>query len=139
VELPTWQVEVFDQWGRFIGRVDGNWIADAVVGQADGDGKHLMGRLQMASRVVGSKPYAWSREKVREDDLHGLGNEVVRWDSAQVRHEPHAVARGIATARSRCDLSHFTSRLRQGERWLDLCEHRFVVITTSGCPSGVAA
>jgi hypothetical protein len=129
---------VFDQWGRFIGRVDGMWIADGVVGEADGNGKHLMGRVDDSVRVVGPQPYAWSREKGREDDLRGLGLEVVRWHTTQIRHEPHAVARGIAVARSRCDLSNLSSRLCHRDRWLDLSEQRSVVKTTSGGPSDVA-
>jgi len=63
-------------------------------------------------------------EKVREDDLRGLGLVVVRWDTAQIRHEPTAVARRVAAARSRGALARFTGRLRQGDRWLDLSEHR---------------
>lgn len=124
VELPMPQVDVCDEWGCFVGRVDGMWISDGVVGEADGQGKYLLGMADgddCSGRAAALRVVA---EKVREDDLRGLGLEVVRWDTAQIRHEPTAVARRVAAARSRGDLARFSGRLRQGDRWLDLSEHR---------------
>jgi hypothetical protein len=131
VDLPTPQVEVFDKWGRFVGRVDGMWIADGVVGEADGEGKYLLGLAEddgASGRAAALRVVA---EKVREDDLRGLGLEMVRWNTTAIRHEPLAVARRVAVARSRGDLGRFTGRLRQGDRWLDLSEHRSGTVSTS--------
>lgn len=124
IDLPTPQVEVFDEWGRFAGRVDGMWISDGVVGEVDGKGKYLMGLTDDDGPSGRAAALRVVEEKVREDGLRGLGLEVVRWDTPQIRHEPLAVARRVAVARSRGDLGRFTGRLRQGDRWLDLSEHR---------------
>ena len=124
IDLPTPQVEVFDEWGRFAGRVDGMWISDGVVGEVDGKGKYLMGLTDDDGPSGRAAALRVVEEKVREDDLRGLGLEVVRWDTPTIRHEPLAVARRVAVARSRGDLGRFTGRLRQGDRWLDLSEHR---------------
>jgi hypothetical protein len=131
IDLPTPQVEVFDEWGRFVGRVDGMWISEGTVAEADGKGKYLMGLgdddgpsgRAAALRVV--------EEKVREDGLRGLGLEVVRWDNTQIRDEPLTLARRVENARSRGDLDRFTGRLRQGGRWLDLSEHLAGTVSTS--------
>ena len=123
VELPTPQVEVFDEWGRMVGRVDGMWIADGVIGEADGKGKYLMGLTDDDGSSGRAAALRVVEEKVREDALRALGLEFVRWDTEQIRHRPLEVARSVAAARRRGDLGRFTGRLRQGDRWLDLSEH----------------
>lgn len=123
VELPTPQVEVFDESGRFVGRVDAMWVPDGVVGEADGKGKYLMGLTDDDGPSGRAAALRVVEEKVREDALRGLGLEFVRWDTEQIRHRPLDVARNVAAARRRGDLGRFTGRLRQGDRWLDLSEH----------------
>jgi hypothetical protein len=120
IDLPTPQVEVFDEWGRFVGRVDGMWISDGVVGEADGQGKYLMGFGDHDGTSGRTAALRVVEEKVREDSLRDLGLEVVRWD---IRHQPLEVARRIELARNRGGLGRFTGRLREGDRWLDLSEH----------------
>jgi hypothetical protein len=95
VELPAPQVEVFDEWGRFVGRVDGMWIAEGVVGEADGWGKYLMGGSDFDGPSGRAAALRVVEEKVREDDLRGLGLEFVRWDTEQIRHRPLDVARCV--------------------------------------------
>jgi hypothetical protein len=94
-------------------------------GEDDGPGGRTTGAL-----VV--------EEKVREDSLRGLGLEVVRWDTPQIRHHSLEVARRIELARNRGDLGRFTGRLREGDRWLDPSEHLDgTVLTSPGVPETV--
>ena len=124
IDLPTPQVEIFDEWGRFVGRVDGMWIADGTVAEADGRGKYLLGSPDgdgasgedAARRVVA--------EKIREDDLRDLGLEMVRWGSREVRHRPEILARRVDSARARGDIGRFRGRLRVNGRWITPSEHR---------------
>jgi len=104
IDLPTPQVEVFDEWGQFVGRVDGMWIAEGTVAEADGQGKYLLGTpvgggaggKDAARRVVA--------EKCREDDLRDLGLEMVRWGAHEMRRSPDVVARRVDAARARGDI-----------------------------------
>ena len=66
VELPEMQVEVRDEAGRFVARVDFLWRARRLVGECDGRMKYLS-----ADDLY--------REKRREDALRALGFGVVRW------------------------------------------------------------
>jgi len=131
IDLPTPQVEVFDEWGRFIARVDGLWISSGVVGEADGRGKYLMGLAEDDGASGRAAALRVVEEKNREDSLRGLGLEVVRWDTSQIRHQPLEVARRIELARKRGDLGRFSGRLREGDRWLDLSEHLDGTVLTS--------
>lgn len=117
VESPVPQVEVFDRLGSFVARVDGMWLEQATVAEADGRGKYLLGAApetesRAAANVLG--------EKAREDALRNLGLEVVRWDTAEIRNRPEEVARRVRTARARGDLSRFSGRLRVRGAWIDL-------------------
>ena len=123
IDLPTPQVEVFDEWGAFVGRVDGMWIAEGTVAEADGEGKYLLGTsdgdasgLDAAHRVVA--------EKVREDGLRDLGLEMVRWGTLEIRRSLELTARRVATARARGDIGRFRGRLRLDGQWINLSEHR---------------
>ncbi len=120
IDLPSPQVEVFDERAWFVGRVDGMWISDGVVAEDDGTGKYLMGLADddgSSGRAAALRVVA---EKTREDDLRCLGLELVRWDTRQIRSQPLEVARRVAIARSRGDVGRFIGRLREGGRWLDL-------------------
>ncbi|MHB1473256.1 MAG: type IV toxin-antitoxin system AbiEi family antitoxin domain-containing protein [Dermatophilaceae bacterium] len=124
IDLPTPQVEVFDEWGRLVGRVDGMWIAEGTVAEADGQGKYLLGTpdgggasgKDAARRVVA--------EKCREDDLRDLGLEMVRWGVGEIRRSPEIVARRVDAARVRGDIRRFRGRLRVDGQWLIPSEHR---------------
>ena len=63
-------------------------------------------------------------EKVREDDLRGLGLEVVRWGTIEMRNSPEHVAQRVKAARSRGDISRLRGRLRVDGQWLTPTEHR---------------
>ena len=109
VDLPEPQVTVLDEWGRFVGRVDGLWREGATVAEADGVGKYL------GAFSTGPSPEGAARvvleEKRREDRLRDLGLEVVRWTWADVRRNPREVVARIEAARARGDLGRFRGRL----------------------------
>ncbi|HET7475172.1 MAG TPA: hypothetical protein VFJ97_04005 [Dermatophilaceae bacterium] len=117
--LPVPQVEIFDAWGRFVARSDGMWILEATVAEVDGAGKYgLPLRLDgLQEAAVVSRVLA---EKAREDDIRGLGLEVVRWSSTDIRYHPEQVALRAAAARRRGRLERFTGRLRVGGCWVDV-------------------
>lgn len=109
ISPPQPQVLVYDDLG-FIGRVDGLWLEDGVVGEADGAGKYLgefdsdgASGLGAARQVVA--------EKAREDRLRATGLEVVRWGTAEIVKTPERVAARIHEARRRGGRARFTGRL----------------------------
>lgn len=107
VELPTPQVEVYDELGFLVGRVDGLWRDGATVAEMDGRGKYVLGGLE-----AGNVADAVIAEKVREDDIRDLGLEVVRWGLDDLRRRPDAVVRRIAAARRRGHWSRFRGSVR---------------------------
>ena len=118
IEMPTPQVEVFDENGRFVARVDGMWTAAATVAEADGHGKYLdvdagaegPTGLSAARRVVA--------ERDRERALVDQGLEVVRWTRDEIKHRAPDVVRRVELARSRGDLRRFRGRLRVQGVWI---------------------
>jgi hypothetical protein len=106
VDPPTPQVELFDEWGRFAGRVDGLWREDATVAEVDGRAKYLAGGDDGASVAA-----AVVAEKVREDGIRDLGLEVVRWGLEDIRLRPQLVVRRIQAARARGDWRRFRGRV----------------------------
>lgn len=111
IEPPEPQVTVYDLRGRFLGRVDGLWLDEGVVAEADGSGKYL-GQFdpdgasgEAAGRVV-------LAEKVREDRIRDCGLEFVRWDVEDMSRDPQAVAERVERARKRGDFGRFKGHLR---------------------------
>ena len=82
VRVPEHQVTVLDDRERFVARVDGLWREEGVVGEADGESKYLDGLDpdDVTARSVARKLVA---EKRREDRLHDLGLDVVRWSPTE--------------------------------------------------------
>ena len=112
IDLPTPQVDIFDAWGDWVARVDGVWIEDGTVAEADGRGKYGLPApdgLPATQATVVDRVLA---EKRREDALRSLGLEVVRWDFAEIRKDPERVAARVRAARARGDLTRFTGSLR---------------------------
>ncbi len=123
IELPTPQVEVYDERGRFVARVDGMWIADATVAEADGEGKYLIAAEGQQSATAESAAQRVVEERRRERALLDLHLQMVRWGRRDIREEPDAVARRVREARSRGDITAFRGRLRVAGAWLDLTRH----------------
>ena len=86
--MPETQVEIRDDRGRFVARVDFLWREQRTVGEADG-------RLKYSSLEV------LYREKQREDRIRELGFEVVRWDTTDLRHSSAATATRVRAAFAR--------------------------------------
>lgn len=70
--LPSMQVEIRTDSGRFIARVDFFWEQYGLIGEADGKLKYL-------------EPGDLFAEKRREDALRAEGLRVVRWGAADLR------------------------------------------------------
>lgn len=124
IDLPTPQVEVFDEMGRFVGRVDGMWIADGTVAEADGQGKYLLGTPDGGGASGEDAARRVVAEKVREDDLRDLGLEMVRWGTLEIRRSLETVAGRVDSARARGDIRRFRGRLRVDGQWITPSEHR---------------
>jgi hypothetical protein len=119
------QVEVYDEEGTFIARVDLLWLENATVGEADGRAKYSLGDwsdlgVADAAELVEARVQAGLRivlaEKSREDALRSVGLEVVRWTTSEImRHLPD-VARRIRAAHARGNPSRFTGQFRETPR-----------------------
>ena len=70
--LPRMQVEIRDENGRLIGRVDFLWDDTRIVGECDG-------------RLKYSTPDSVYTEKLREDEIRARGFGVVRWGWTDLR------------------------------------------------------
>ena len=76
---PIPQLEVFDNDGRFVARVDLGWEEQRTVGEFDGKAKY--GELLKPGQTPRDAMLA---EKRREDLLRDLGWQVVRWPWADL-------------------------------------------------------
>ena len=127
VPLPEPQVEVFDARGRFVARLDGLWD-DATAAESDGRVKYdLLGVLgaeadpgASVDELVRRAQRTLDEEKRRQDAVCGLGLELVRWGTAEVRHDLAGLARRVQERRAVADPARFTGRLRRQARppWL---------------------
>lgn len=109
LSIPTSQVDVFEERGRHVGRVDFLWADRGVVGEADGWGKYAL-------EDETSAPWEAVRaEKIREDQLRDLGYEVVRWTTADVIRPDTMLGPRLARAfaRARPHLIRGTRRAAQ--------------------------
>jgi hypothetical protein len=109
VPLGEAQVEILDERGRFVARVDRFWEEHGIVGEADGLVKYAVPDPE----GVEAARRALIREKVREDRLRDLGLEVIRWGTPEIAAGGRAVAGAFQRARSRHAGSRFTGRARR--------------------------
>lgn len=94
--LPQQQVEVIDDHGEFVGRVDFLWPEYGLIGEVDGKSKYgtLLRPGQSAEDVV-------MAEKRRDNALRALGYWIVHWDWSVAIHPGRlrsVVAAGLAAA-----------------------------------------
>ncbi|AMS06320.1 hypothetical protein DUY81_14785 [Acidipropionibacterium acidipropionici] len=82
------QVDIYDQYGRFVARCDFGWLEWGVVGEYDGPQKYLRDRKpgESLSDVI-------VREKAREADIRDQSLEVIRFCRADLRNPKAAAAR----------------------------------------------
>lgn len=83
VPMPELQVDLYDSWGRWIGRVDFYWREQKTVGEADGESKY-----QGESGVA-----VLRKEKGRSDALVEAGNRVIHGGWSDVDQADGLVAR----------------------------------------------
>jgi hypothetical protein len=75
---PRTQVEIYDDFGHFVARVDLYWDRFGVVGEADGRAKY-----DDRSVLV--------QEKLRQEELEQLGLVVVRWGWSEAVYQRAAL------------------------------------------------
>lgn len=75
IPMPTPQLKVYDDRGRFVGRSDFGWEEERTLGEFDGRSKY--GRLLLKPGQTPEE--ALFQEKQREDRLRDLGWQIVRW------------------------------------------------------------
>ncbi len=85
--VPEPQVDVYDERGVFLGRVDAWWPEHGVVGEVDGLTKYGLGAAATDRDGVRRAVEAVVAEKQREDLLRRTGLHVVRWGTAELRRE----------------------------------------------------
>ncbi|MFW0784424.1 hypothetical protein AAFP35_07850 [Gordonia sp. CPCC 206044] len=83
IPRPALQVDIYDDAGRWVARVDFYWETERVVGECDG-----------ASKYNGSEgPALMLYEKRRTDTLVELGNRVIHWGWGDVDAASQLIAR----------------------------------------------
>lgn len=100
IPAPRVQVNVYDEQGRFVARVDFAWLERGVVGEADGRVKYQGADAAGAIRA----------EKDRQARLEALGLIVVRWDDRALVGDPPPLARRLTVGLARGDGRRFTGR-----------------------------
>ncbi len=83
VPQPIWQVEVCDEDGVAIGRVDGLW-PEGVAGEADGRATYRLAARERGGADATALAAVLDEERLREMALRRTGLGVVRWDPRDV-------------------------------------------------------
>ncbi len=87
--VPVLQFEVFDDYGRWLGRTDFAWLEYGVVGEFDGAVKYTGTEREVAAAVMA--------EKRRQAAIEAAGWVVVRWTWPDL-NDRRAFRNRIATA-----------------------------------------
>ncbi len=117
VPVPTPQVELFDDFGNLVARVDFWWEAEGVVGEFDGMAKY--GELLRPGQTAGDVIDA---EKFREQALVAAGCKVIRWTwrdlwNGQLDYRlRHALDPSAPSTTSRASLGVHSQHPRAGAR-----------------------
>ena len=93
VPAPALQVEIVDELGWLIGRVDFYWDEHGVVGEADGAVKYASSADAGVAALVA--------EKRRQERLEDTGRVVVRWGYEDILRRPEVTASRIHAAFAR--------------------------------------
>ncbi|HEX8498072.1 MAG TPA: type IV toxin-antitoxin system AbiEi family antitoxin domain-containing protein [Actinomycetales bacterium] len=125
--LPDAQVDVRDDRGRFVGRLDVLWDS-GTAGESDGRLKYdLAGALgaladpeATADELLSRAQRRFDEQKRRQDRLAELGLQVVRWTTADVLHDLAGLVKRIERHRVVAARSPFTGQLhrRTAPPWL---------------------
>ena len=84
---PETQVEIFNDQGVLVARVDFLWPEFGIIGECDGFGKYFTGRSPAETREK------LAREKDRDAELMALGYRVIHWRWADIMHPAQLAAR----------------------------------------------
>ena len=120
VPLPEPQVDIFDSRGRWIARVDGLWLQDATVAEADGQVKYALAGPIIAgtdsttptAELVDRAQRRLTDQRRREDRLRDTGLQVVRYGVADVLRDLPGLAQQVNQRRASGAASAFTGRFR---------------------------
>jgi hypothetical protein len=91
VPAPCWQVDVLDEQGRFVARVDA-WWPEGVAGESDGRAKYLLAAEERGGADAARLARVLHEEREREQRLRRLGVDVVRWGARDVLQPDRARA-----------------------------------------------
>ncbi len=106
VPQPTWQVDVLDTEGVFLGRVDA-WWPEGVAGEADGRAKYTLPRRDRPADEV----EAVHAERRREAAMRRTGAGLVRWGAADVLRSAPAAVLAEHVRRELAVVRHLTARV----------------------------
>lgn len=106
VPAPEPQVDVLDESGLFLGRVDGAWLSKATVLELDGLQKYALTDVAQDASV------RWAAEKRRYDAMGNLGLERVRFTLDDLLHRPRQTATQIQARRSAGSADRFSGQFR---------------------------
>jgi hypothetical protein len=101
VPLPVPQAQIFDEFGRFVARVDGYWPDARLVGEADGAVKYnLAGPYVDPQAETPDAVIAWGQRRLdqqrrRHERLLDLGLQVVRWSASDISRDLLALAQRL--------------------------------------------
>ena len=105
IPLPEPQVNILDEHGRFVARVDGGWLEDGTVLELDGKSKYALPRDGVVDPQV-----TWLLEKQRYDRVGNLGLERVRFGLDDLLHRDTTVRAQIRARRRVGSISRFSGR-----------------------------
>jgi hypothetical protein len=105
VPQPTWQVDVLDAEGVFLGRVDAWWL-EGVAGEADGRAKYALSGPGAVGEVE-----AVHAERRREAAMRRTGAGLVRWGAADVLRADRAATLAGHVQRERAVDRRVTARV----------------------------
>lgn len=100
VPFPVPQVEIFDEDGVFVARVDGLDAQTGTFFEADGLGKYFLDALGEPDEIEATVRRNLQSERWRHDRLVDLGLTGVRWMSHEIRSDPDTVVSRVNAARA---------------------------------------
>jgi hypothetical protein len=111
IPLPLAQVDVHDEQGRFVARVDGLDPETGVFFEADGLGKYFLDAVGDGPGYAAAVRRVIEAEWDRQGRLEGLGLTGVRWMGHEIRADPELVVRRVRVATTSADPHAFTGSI----------------------------
>lgn len=111
--LPVPQVEIYDEYFRFVGRVDGLLAEDRTFTEADGSDKYFRD-LDLTHPTEAQVRARLAAERRRHERLEALGLVGVRWTGEEIIHTADVVLDRVLEARQRGRRQTFRGWVRVG-------------------------